>query len=89
MQEFLLAQGKMASGKFSPRSVFLDFGVSQSVVVGRNLSFESRSLLFQFLVAEQFVQNRRLRVGTPSAGLLVKVSQVFRRKGECTALLAG
>jgi hypothetical protein len=89
MQEFLLTQGKMASGKFSPRSVFLDFSVSQSVVVGGNLSFEGRPLLFQLLLAEQFVQNRRLRVGTPSMGLLVKVCQVFRRKGECTPLLAG
>jgi hypothetical protein len=89
MRKFLLIQDKMAPGKFSPGSIFLDFGVSQTVVVGCDLRFESGPLLFQFLFVEQFVQNRRLRVGTPSTGLLVKVSQVVWGKGECSALFAG
>jgi hypothetical protein len=49
MQEFLLIQGKMASGKFSPGSVFLDFGIAQAVVVGGDIGFERRSSLFHAL----------------------------------------
>jgi len=50
MREFLLTQSEMASGRFSPQPVFFDFGVTQAVVVGRDLGFERRSPLFRCLL---------------------------------------
>jgi hypothetical protein len=73
MREFLLTQGKMASGKLTPQSVFFNFGVAQAIVVSSDLSVESGSLSFQVLLPEQFVQNRRLRIGTPPPRLLFQI----------------
>src|SRR5208282_879750 len=82
MQEFLLIQGKMASGKFSPGSVFLDFGIAQAVVVGGDIGLERRSPLFHALFLKQLVQECGLGAQISPACLLVQVSETIGRESE-------
>src|SRR5208282_4537292 len=87
MQEFLLIQGKMASGKFSPGFVFLDFRIAQAVVVGGHVGFERRPPLFPCLFQKQLVQERGLGSQLSPACLIVQVSETLGRQGEGAPLL--
>ncbi len=77
----------MTSGKFSPGSIFLDFGVAQAVVVGGDIGLEQCPLLLQFFLSKKFIQNRRLRISVPPSRFLLQVSESSRGKRECAPLL--
>jgi hypothetical protein len=76
----------MASGIFSPGSLFLHFLVVQAVVVRGKLIFDNRQLLLLFFLTKQFVQNRGVRVRAPAAGFLLQVGYALGRESEGAAL---
>jgi hypothetical protein len=78
MREFLLTQSEMAPGKFSPQSVFFDFGFAQVVVVGGDIGFERRSSLFHALFLYQLVEEGGLRVKLARARLLFQIRETRR-----------
>lgn len=77
----------MASGKFSPGSLFLDFGVSQSVVVGGDIGFERSSPLFPFFLLKEFIESRRLGIGASTPRFLLQIGEAGGRESKCAPLL--
>ncbi len=47
----------MATGKLTPRPVFLHFLIAQAVVVGGYIRFERCQLLLTLFCPEKFIQN--------------------------------
>src|SRR5271165_2932836 len=89
MREFLLIQSEIASGKFSPQSVFFDFGFAQAVIVGGDIGFERHSSLFHAFFLKQLVQECGLGVQLSLACLLLQVRETCGGKRKRTSLLYG
>lgn len=78
----------MASGKLTPRTIFLNFFIGQAVVVRRDLGFVVLHYLFMGLLAQDFVEDRRLRFSTAATRLEFEINEALRRERKRTPLLA-
>jgi len=82
MRQFLLAQNKTLLGKFSPRSLLLNFLARQAVIIGTDVGSERSSPLFRCFFQKQFVQDCGLGVKLALACLLLQVGQTLRGESK-------
>jgi hypothetical protein len=77
----------MASGELAPDSVFFDFSIAETVIIGSDGSFQGCYLPLSLFLLQKFIQNRRLRIGAPPPRLLLQIRKTRWGERKCAPLL--